>query len=61
MGFIIAHFPAFVTELCGPIMVGGMLHNLGVTTTSALGAVAISLIGAANVGGTLLAGWAGKR
>ncbi len=61
LGFITAHFPAFVTDLCGPIMVGGMLHNVGVTTTSALGAVAISLIGAANVGGTLLAGWAGKR
>ncbi len=61
LGFITAHFPAFVTELCGPIMVGGVLHTAGITTTSALGAVAISLIGAANVGGTLLAGWAGNR
>jgi predicted MFS family arabinose efflux permease len=34
---------------------------MGVSTTSALGAVAISLIGLANIGGTLLAGWAGKR
>lgn len=61
LGFITAHFPAFVTELCGPIMAGGVLHNMGITTTSALGAVAIALIGAANVGGTLLAGWAGKH
>ena len=61
LGFITAHFPAFVTEMCGPIFVGSMLHNIGITTTSALGAVAISLIGLANIGGTLLAGWAGKR
>jgi len=61
LAFITAHFPAFVTELCGPIMPGGVLHSIGITTTSALGAVAISLIGLANVGGTLLAGWAGKR
>lgn len=61
LAFITAHFPAFVTEMCGPILAGSMLHNVGITTTSALGAVAISLIGAANVAGTLLAGWAGKR
>ena len=61
LAFVTAHFPAFITEMCGPILPGGALHNLGITTTSALGAVAISLIGAANVGGTLLAGWAGKR
>ncbi|MEH6644450.1 MAG: MFS transporter [Sulfitobacter sp.] len=61
LAFITAHFPAFVTEMCGPILAGGVLHNIGITTTSALGAVAISLIGAANVAGTLLAGWAGKR
>ena len=61
LAFITAHFPAFVTELCGPILAGGVLHNMGITTTSALGAVAISLIGLANVGGTLLAGWAGNR
>jgi predicted MFS family arabinose efflux permease len=61
LGFITAHFPAFVTELCGPILAGGVLHNIGITTTSALGAVAISLIGLANVAGTLAAGWAGKR
>jgi MFS family permease len=41
LGFITAHFPALVTEMCGP--------------------VAISLIGLANIGGTLMAGWLGKR
>ncbi|WP_224824082.1 MFS transporter [Cognatishimia sp. MH4019] len=61
LAFITAHFPAFVTELCGPIAPGGILHSVGVTTTSALGAVAIALIGLANIAGTLLAGWAGKR
>lgn len=61
LAFITAHFPAFVTELCGPILAGGVLHNIGITTTSALGAVAISLIGLANIVGTLAAGWAGKR
>ena len=61
VAFITAHFPAFVTELCGPIEPGGMLYSMGITTTSALGAVSISLIGAANIAGTLLAGWAGSR
>jgi MFS family permease len=61
LGFITAHFPALVTEMCGPILPGGMLHNIGITTTSTLGAVAISLIGLANIGGTLMAGWLGKR
>jgi MFS family permease len=61
VGFITAHFPAFVTEMCGPIAPGGILHGIGITTTSALGAIAISLIGAANVVGSLIAGWAGGR
>jgi predicted MFS family arabinose efflux permease len=61
LGFITAHFPAFVTEMCGLILPGGALHSMGITTTSALGAVAISLIGAANILGTLAAGWAGNR
>jgi MFS family permease len=61
VAFITAHFPAFVTELCGPILPGGALDNMGISTTSALGAVSISLIGMANIAGTLLAGWAGKR
>jgi MFS family permease len=61
LAFITAHFPALVTEMCGPIALGGMLHSVGITTTSALGAVAISLIGLANIAGTLAAGWAGNR
>ncbi|AVO37262.1 MFS transporter [Pukyongiella litopenaei] len=61
LAFITAHFPAFVTEMCGPIAPGGVLHAMGVTTTSALGALSIALIGLANIGGTLLAGWAGNR
>lgn len=61
LGFITAHFPAFVTELCGPIMPGGVLHDIGITTTSALGAIAISLIGLANIVGTLTAGYLGNR
>ncbi len=61
VAFVTAHFPAFVTELCGPIQPGGFLDSVGVRTTSALGAVAISLIGLANIGGTLMAGWLGSR
>ncbi|UXX84883.1 MFS transporter [Roseovarius pelagicus] len=61
LGFITAHFPAFVTEMCGPIDPGGMLYGMGVTSTSALGAVAISAIGFANIAGTLTAGYLGKR
>ena len=61
LAFVTAHFPAFVTEMCGPIAQGSLLAGLGITTTSALGAIAISLIGLANIGGTLLAGYLGKR
>ncbi|MDB4054198.1 MFS transporter [Octadecabacter sp.] len=61
LAFITAHFPAMITEMCGPILPGGALHSIGITTTSALGAIAISLIGLANIAGTLLAGWAGQR
>jgi MFS family permease len=61
LGFITAHFPAFVTEMCGPIAPGGMLHSIGITTTSALGAAAIALIGFFNIAGTLTAGWLGNR
>ncbi len=61
LAFITAHFPAFVTELCGPIDPGGMLSMIGITTTSALGAVSIAIIGMFNIAGTLTAGWLGKR
>lgn len=61
LAFISAHFPAFVTEACGPIEPGGLLHSMGIRTTSALGAAAIALVGVANIAGTLTAGWLGKR
>ncbi|WFE74504.1 MFS transporter [Roseinatronobacter sp. S2] len=61
LAFVTAHFPAMVTEMCGPINPDGMLAAIGITTTSALGAVAISLIGLANIAGTLAAAWLGKR
>jgi predicted MFS family arabinose efflux permease len=34
---------------------------MGIASTSALGAVAISLIGLANIAGSILSGWLGKR
>ena len=61
LAFVTAHFPAFVTEVCSPIASGGMLASLGLTTTSALGAVAISIIGLANIVGTITAGWLGSK
>lgn len=61
LAFITAHFPAFVTERCGAIDPTGMLAGIGITTTSALGAIAISLIGLFNIAGSLLAGYLGKR
>ncbi|TVR11527.1 MAG: MFS transporter [Salinarimonadaceae bacterium] len=61
LAFITAHFPAMVTEMCGPIMPGSMLSTIGINTTSALGAIAISLIGLFNIAGCIVAGWAGKR
>ena len=61
LAFITAHFPAFVTELCGPIEAGSILAGMGITTTSALGAISISLVGLFNIAGTITAGWLGKR
>lgn len=61
LAFVTAHFPAFVAEMCGPITSGGLLDGIGVSTTSALGAFAIALIGAANIVGTITAGYFGKR
>jgi MFS family permease len=61
LAFITAHFPAFVTEVCGAIDPSGMLAGLGITTTSALGAVSIAVIGLANIVGTITAGWLGKH
>ncbi len=61
IGFFTAHFPAMVTELCGPISPGGVLEAMGVATTAQLGAWSIGLIGLANIAGTLIAGRLGSR
>ena len=61
LAFITAHFPAFVTEKCGAIDPSGMLAAIGITSTSALGAIAISVIGLFNIAGSITAGWLGKR
>lgn len=61
LAFITAHFPAFITEMCGPIDPMGSLAAIGITTTSALGAVSIAVIGLANIAGTITAGWLGNR
>ncbi len=61
LAFITAHFPAMVTDFCGAIAPDGVLAGMGIGTTSALGAVAISLIGMANIVGSITAGWLGKR
>ena len=61
LAFITAHFPALITEMSAPIDPTGWCGDLGIETTAALGGLAISVIGAANIVGTLLAGWAGKR
>ena len=61
LSFITAHFPAMVTEMCGPINPAGLLASLGVTSTASLGAWAVGLIGLANIGGSILAGWLGNH
>ncbi|WP_299923224.1 MFS transporter [uncultured Pelagimonas sp.] len=61
LAFVTAHFPAFVREMCGPIMAGGLLDSIGISTTSMLGAVSLSFIGVFNIIGTLSAGWLGNR
>ncbi len=61
LAFVTAHFPAFVREMCGPIMAGGLLDSIGISTTSMLGAVSLSFIGVFNIIGTLTAGWLGNR
>ncbi len=52
LGFMTAHFPAFITEACGAITPGGFLYSLGITSTSTLGAAALSVIGLTNIAGT---------
>lgn len=61
LAFVTAHFPAFITEMCSAIKPDSIMRSLGLTTTTSLGAVAIAIIGFANIGGTLLAGWLGNK
>jgi len=61
LAFLTAHFPAFVAEACRAIDPSSLLAQLGITTTPILGAVAISLIGLANIAGSITAGWLGNR
>ena len=61
LAFMTAHFPALITEMCGAIDPSSVLATIGISTTSSLGAVAISLIGLANIAGTIFAGWLGNR
>ncbi len=61
LAFITAHFPAFITEMCGPIAPTSLLYTLGITSPSGLGAISIALIGLFNIGGTLCAGWLGNK
>lgn len=61
LGFVTAHFPAYVTEICSAIDPDSIMRGFGINSTSALGAFSIALIGAANVVGTILAGALGKN
>tara|TARA_B100001123_G_C14884233_1_gene857191 strand:- start:61 stop:759 length:699 start_codon:yes stop_codon:yes gene_type:complete len=61
LAFITAHFPALITEMSAPIDSSGWCGDLGIKNTAALGGFSISVIGFANIIGTLMAGWAGKR
>ena len=61
LAFITAHFPAMITEICGPIDPNSVLWSFGITTTSALGAMAIAMIVLSNIAGTIYAGYLGKH
>ena len=61
LAFVSAHFPALVTEMCSSISPSSLLHYIGISTTSSLGALAIAIIGFSNIFGTIYAGWLGQR
>ena len=61
LAFVSAHFPALVTEMCSIISPSSLLHYIGISTTSSLGALAIAIIGFSNIFGTIYAGWLGQR
>lgn len=56
LAFITAHFPAFVAEMCATIPTDSLIRSIGITSTTALGAFSIALIGLANIVGTIAAG-----
>jgi len=60
LAFVTAHFPAFIEEVCAAIPPNSLIRQLGVESTKDLGGYAIAVIGAANIAGTLLAGWLGN-
>ena len=61
LGFLTAHFPAYITEICTAIPVNSIIRSLGVESTSSLGAFSIALIGVANIFGAITAGALGKK
>ena len=61
LGFITAHFPAFITEMCSAIPQNSILRSMGVSSVSSLGAFSIALIGSANIIGAIAAGALGKH
>lgn len=60
LAFITAHFPAFIAEMCSAVEPHGILSSMGITSTSTLGAIALSIIGMFNIVGTVLAGYMGN-
>ena len=61
LAFITAHFPAFITEMCSTIAPLSIFYSIGISPSSTLGAVSITLIGLANVASTLMAGHLGNK
>ena len=47
--------------MCSTISPSSLLHYIGISTTSSLGALAIAIIGFSNIFGTIYAGWLGQR
>jgi MFS family permease len=60
LGFVTAHFPAFITEVCSAIPPDSLIRSLGVSTTTGLGALSLALIGFMNIVGTISAGALGN-
>ena len=61
IAFITAHFPAYIAEMCSAIPQNSVLRSMGIAATSSLGAFSITIIGTANLVGTITAGALGSR